>query len=136
MTESTFPAVDFDKVKETYVRPLGLQEIPRSNDALLVDGENCVFVEFKNGYVDGAKKYEVRKKIYDSSLIFSDIISKGISWMRSYVEYVLVYNEKANPTAVKERNSYVQPSASFDEFAKTVSGLAKKEYVGFGVNIF
>lgn len=140
MTESERPAVNFDQVKEEYVECLGLSEIPKSNDALLEDGKGgLVFVEFKNGYMDKKKQFDVRKKIYDSVLIFSDIVSAGISDMRKYVEYILVYNEKVNagnPEIVEEKKKHVQPSASFDCFAKEVSGLAGEEYVSFGVKIF
>lgn len=140
MTESTRPAVNFDKVKEEYIELLGLSEIPKSNDALLEDGKGgFVFVEFKNGYMDRTKQFAVRKKIYDSVLIFSDIVSAGISDMRKCVEYILVYNEAVNennPDIVKEEKIHVQPSASFDRFAKDVSGLAGEEYVCFGVKIF
>lgn len=137
MTESDFPAVNFDDVKKEYVEHLGLKEVPKSNDALLEDGKGkVVFVEFKNGYMDKVKQFGVRKKIYDSTLIFTDIVSIGISSMRTFVEYILVYNESANYDTIADKNKYVQPSASFDEFAKSVSSMAKTEYVAFGVNIF
>lgn len=48
MTLSTREAVNFDGVKEEYVKPLGVSEIPKSNDALFDDGKGfLVFVEFK-----------------------------------------------------------------------------------------
>jgi len=92
MTGSTRPAVHFDQVKEEYVKDLKLSEVPKSNDALITDGDDkFIFIEFKNGYMDRTKQFSVRKKIYDSVLIFSDIISIGISDMRTRVEYILVY---------------------------------------------
>ncbi|MBP3609495.1 MAG: hypothetical protein J6J42_04060 [Lachnospiraceae bacterium] len=137
MTESLLPAVNFDEVKDEYIKHLSVQEVPKSNDALIEDGKGrMVFVEFKNGYMDRPKQFSVRKKIYDSALIFTDILSIGISKMRTFVDYVLVYNEEVNQDIKEEKKKYVQPSPSFDVFAKTVSGLAKEEYVGFGVNIF
>lgn len=140
MTESTRSAVDFDKVKEEYVRSLRLSEVPKSNDALMSDEKGgLVFVEFKNGYMDKTKQFGVRKKIYDSVLIFSDIASVKISEMRTCMEYILVYNATANRNnldIIKEKKTHVQPSASFDSFAKGVSRLAREEYVCFGVKLF
>lgn len=140
MTESNRPVVSFDLVKEKYTENLGLSSVPKSNDALF-DDENgkLIFVEFKNGYIDSKKQFDIRKKIYDSTLIFSDIVSVGISNLRQCMEYVLVYNESANatnPDISDKKANYVQESTSFDKFAKTISGLAKDEYVGFGVKMF
>lgn len=137
MTESLFPAVNFDDVKEEYTKNLNLQEVPKSNDALIEDGKGkMVFVEFKNGYMDRAKQFSVRKKIYDSVLMFTDIVSIGISAMRTFVDYILVYNEEVNADIKEDKKRYVSPAPSFDAFAKTVSGLANEEYVAFGVKIF
>lgn len=139
MTESTIPAVDFDKVKEEYVKSLKLSEVPKSNDALMADKNNkLIFIEFKNGYMDRVKQFAVRKKIYDSVLIFADIVSTRISDMRTYIEYILVYNgdvNNNNPDFI-EKKTHIQPSASFTSFAKGVSSLAKEEYVLFGVKLF
>ena len=94
MTGSERTVVDFDLVKERYIEHLGLSDIPKSNDALLDAGEGkLVFIEFKNGYIDKRMQFDIRRKIYDSTLIFSDIVSAGISSMRQYMEYILVYNE-------------------------------------------
>lgn len=143
MTLSTREAVNFDGVKEEYVKQLGVSEIPKSNDALFDDGKGfLVFVEFKNGFMDRPKQYAVRKKVYDSALIFTDITSKGISYMRDHMKYILVYNETANQNndldedLKKKRKTAVQPSPAFDAFAKNVGKHAKEEYVCFGLKIF
>ena len=143
MTESDREAVDFDKVKAEYIEGLGLHEIPKSNDALLDDGRGTlVFVEFKNGLINSAEQFAIRKKIYDSVLIFSDITSMGISKTREIMKYILVYNETRNMTnhsdsqLAKKNALSVQPSPSFDTFAKTISGYAKEEYVYFGLRMF
>lgn len=63
MTLSTREAVNFDDVKEEYVKQLGVSEIPKSNDALFDDGKGfLVFIEFKNGFMDRPKQFAVRKK--------------------------------------------------------------------------
>lgn len=143
MTESSKAAINFDSVKEEYVKDLGLCEAPKSNDALLKDSKgNLVFVEFKNGFMDRQKQFALRKKIYDSVLIFSDITSMGISELRKNMKYILVYNEGVNQTnrtdrpLMEKQKSFVQPSPSFDYFAKTIGRHAKKEYVCFGLNLF
>lgn len=143
MTLSTREAVNFDGVKEEYVKPLGVSEIPKSNDALFDDGKGfLVFVEFKNGFMDRPKQFAVRKKVYDSALIFTDITSTGISYMRDHMKYILVYNETANQDndldeeLKKKRKTAVQPSPAFDAFAKNVGKYANEEYVCFGLKIF
>ena len=140
MTESDIPAVDFDLVKKKYVEELGLSVVPMSNDALFHHGEEkIVFVEFKNGYIGKKEQFNIRKKIYDSVLIYSDITKSGISSMREDVDYVLVYNEDINTGdsgQLEKGADYIQDSPSFDSFAKGVSALARERYVGFGVGMF
>ena len=64
MTESMYPAVDFDKVKDEYIKHLHLKDTPKSNDALIEDRTGkFVFVEFKNGHIDPREVYSIRKKI-------------------------------------------------------------------------
>lgn len=142
MTQSTRAAINFDEVKDEYVLNLGLSEIPKSNDALFDEGNgNLVFVEFKNGFMDRHKQFAVRKKIYDSALMFTDITSIGISAMRNNMKYILVYNETVNQTnpddeLQKKQKSTVQSSPSFDSIAKTLGQLANEEYICFGIKIF
>lgn len=143
MTTSKLPAVNFDGVKKDYVKSLMITGSLKSNDALFDDGKGClVFVEFKNGRIDSRLEFAIRKKVYDSVLIFIDITSMKLSDMRQCVKYILVYNETANKNknlgeeVTEERKTAVQPSASFDAFAKNIGKYAKTEYVGFGLSIF
>ena len=139
MTDSQRMAVNFDKVKEEYISNLSLVEVPKSNDALFLSRDNkLIFVEFKNGFMDGKKKFDVRKKIYDSIIILTDILDVGISHLRDQMEYVLVYNENINEDEkeILQKKSYVQPSKAYDSLAKGIFGMAKKEYVCFGYDIF
>lgn len=140
MTDSEKEAINFDNVKMEYVKELSLPEEPKSNDALFINKNNkLVFVEFKNGYMDNAKKYAIRKKIYDSIIILTDIVNMGISQLRENMEYILVYNEEVNENeqdVLEKQKSLVQPSAAFDSFAKSISSMANTEYVCFGVRIF
>lgn len=129
MTESAKEVVRFDGVKDNYIESLGLSDTPKSNDALMeIETGKLVFVEFKNGYMNKAEQFGLRKKIYDSVLIFSDITAQGISAMRECVEYILVYNEEANKDNldVEEKRAHVQASSSFDEIAKSIAGYARE----------
>lgn len=137
MTESIRPVIHFDKVKEEYIKELKLVEIPKSNDALFDEDDkgSIVFVEFKNGTINN---YELRKKIYDSVLIFTDITSSSISSMRKTVKYILVYNDSkvTEDRTEVDKEIFVEPSESYDTIAKATSKYAKKPYVKFGVNVF
>lgn len=110
MTESDLQVVNFDKVKEKYAKKLGVSETPCSNDALyLSEAGNYYFIEFKNGKIQSNVIYNVYNKIYDSLLIFTDIVDERVSFCRNNVNFILVYNEEKNPnnTDVKEDKSRV-----------------------------
>ena len=139
MTDSDREAVHFGGVKNKYIESLDIHDVPKSNDALFVNQENkLVFVEFKNGFMDGEKKFAVRKKIYDSVIILTDILDMGIGRLRGNMEYILVYNESVNEKEkdVLAKKSYVQHSEAFNSIAKSISRMANEEFVCFGVKIF
>lgn len=143
MTESNYPVINFDEVKEEYMKALALCELPKSNDALFYEGDKIwVFVEFKNARVSKTLQYELRKKIYDSVLIFTDITSTGISFMRNHMKYILVYNEEANKdnsqdlNLIKKQSEFVQQSKAYDDLAKTIMNYGKNEIICFGLKIF
>ena len=137
MTLSEVRVVNFDSVKREYIHELGLSVEPKSNDALYISTDGrLVFIEFKNGFIDREKQFAIRKKIYDSVLIFSDIVGLGISIMRKEVDYVLVINEDRNSGIVEETGNIVQPSTSYDDIAKYTSRQAKEKYIPFGIRIF
>lgn len=137
MTESEYPVISFDDVKNNYVKELGLSEIPRSNDALLAlpDG-SLVFVEFKNGYLDKKDQHDIRKKIFDSMLIFTDIVGEGISKTRKEMDYVLVYNQTKNPCETPNPKTAVAESSARDTIAKKLASLGNTSYAKFGLDIF
>ena len=97
MTELTIPAYNFDRVVHEYAKPYHLEKIPASNDALVQQGDHYYFIEFKSGNLAGGQKIaEVKRKIYDSLLIFNDIIGETISFTRAHMSYVLVYDPIKN----------------------------------------
>lgn len=142
VTSSEYPAINFDKVKEEYTAQMALKEVPSSNDALFICKDGVpVFVEFKGGYIDNRKIHSLRKKIYDSLLIFCDILSVNIKDTRKDMEYILVYRGDRNPDVVNdgpevENASLVVPAPHFDAFGKSVAKLAKKEHIQFGLSKF
>ena len=83
MTDSEIHVINFDKVKKSYIKDMGLSCTPCSNDALYIgEDEKAYFIEFKNGLVDNKTVYNIYNKIYDSLLIFNDIIQENISFCR------------------------------------------------------
>lgn len=140
MTEDMTEVINFDDVKKEYISVLSLSDMPASVDALLERADGYpIFVEFKNGRVNKQKQYEIQKKVYDSVLIFSDVVQCTIKNMREYAVFILVYNEEANSnnSEIKEHKpSYVQPSGAFDRLAKNIGKLAGDEYVCFKLKQF
>ncbi len=117
MTESTYPAVNFDCFKKDYNsnKFCGF----RSNDALLIPPDcnnKFVFIEFKNGCIEKniTDMTEIVEKIYESLFVFNEVKEENISFNKSNVVYVLVYNEEKN-------SKYALNSHS--------AKLAKKKYV-------
>lgn len=137
MTESQYQVISFDDVKNEYIKGLGLTDIPSSNDALLSlpDG-SLVFVEFKNGYIDRKDQHDIRKKIFDSMLIFSDIVETGISHTRTKMDYILVYNQAKNSPISGDAKTKVSDSEARDIIAKKLLGLGHTPYVKFGLGAF
>ena len=142
LTRSERVAINFDKVKEDYIQDLQLAQTPASNDALFETEDGAVvFVEFKNGYLDSKKGYELTKKIYDSMLIFSDITGITIGTSRNMMDYILVYNQEKNKehqSALERENpaTSVQESPSYNRFGDIVSSLGKTETVLFRLKKF
>jgi len=138
MTESLCEVINFDAVKNDYTKELKLVENPKSNDALfLAEDGRWTFIEFKNGFMDNQKKFDVRKKVFDSLLMFSDIVGKGISYTRTEVDYILVYNEAKNPNAEEgDKKTHVSESPARDNIAKTLMGKAHQTYIKYGLEIF
>lgn len=137
MTESDLEVIDFDKVKEEYIENLKLTEPPKSCDSLFfLDSNKKVFIEFKNGKVE---LFDVRKKIYDSILIYSDLTQCGISKTREEIKYILVYNydaNKNNRSYISDSSRNIQETEGFKVFSDFVSKNAKKPILRFKLNDF
>ena len=154
MVNSQLSVCPFDKVKEWYVSekvPLANPN-PKSNDALYFGKEECFFIEFKNGKISNEVNYEINKKIYDSLFILFDLEYKdkkgelvnSISYTRSKMTYILVYNEEnyAKFGATRQtsegikRQKEVSTSRHRNELYKTMRKLANEEFILFGLDQF
>lgn len=134
MTESTIKVVNFDTVKKKYVREKHLPHMPCSSDALCVtDNGNWNFVEFKNGSLDQSKIYEIYYKIYDSLLIFGELMDQSVGFCRDHVNFVLVYNESKN-SEDGEKGEQVTPSRV--TIGDYFSRKAGKKFIRFGLERF
>ena len=139
MTDSQIEVVDFDKVKDDYAGNLHLPIRPQSNDALHIAlGSNDTFIEFKNGSLRyEEKRKEVRRKVYDSVLMLTDIIGENISYTRKHLNYILVYNETKNPDDENiDVKTAVQESQAREEISKSVFRLAQERKILFGLERF
>lgn len=154
MTHSQMQVCAFDKVKEWYVSEKipKANPNPKSNDALYFGKEGCFFIEFKNGKISNEVNYEINKKIYDSLFLLFDLkyqdkngkMVDSISYTRDFMTYILVYNEenylKFGPTRQgkegEKRQRGVLQSYYRDKLFKTMRGLAKEEFILFGLDQF
>lgn len=134
MTESLLPVVDFDDVKTEYVRMYSCSPTPQSNDALaIIDGE-LYFIEFKDGNMR-REIHGVKRKIFESLLLFCDIINATISFTRKRVNYILVYNKQKSEAYIKyllEREE-VQETPSLDSLMDDLGKLAHHNIDYFGL---
>ena len=93
MTNSDLQVIDFDCLKDKYIGKIEFRGVGvKSNDALFIQDENYVFIEFKNGEMKNIKEFELHKKIYDSVFIFCDIFDKMLKDTRKELDYILVAN--------------------------------------------
>ena len=82
--------IDFDDVKTDFCSKFHKSnEVFKSADAMFYSEvkNKLIFVEFKNG-----KVRDVKTKLKDSLLVFSNIIDINLEFCREYLEYIVVYN--------------------------------------------
>ena len=144
MVDSEFPVIDFDKVKERYISNLSLMDTPKSNDALLQLDGKLYFIEFKDGNIK-SEIYGIRRKIYESLLIFCDIVGKNISFTRENMNYILVYNKENSKKYIQEMidkrkkesstlsKKEMNESLAFEQFRDIMGDLSKKKIDIFGL---
>ena len=92
--------IDFDDVKTDFCSKFHKSyKAFKSADALLYSEvkNKLIFVEFKNGKVK-----DVKTKLKDSLLIFSNIVDVDLKFCRKYLEYIVVYNYEKNKQYVEQ----------------------------------
>lgn len=134
MTESLLSVVDFDDVKNEYIRIHPCFPIPSSNDALAIIDGKLYFIEFKDGNMQ-SEIHDVKRKIFESLLIFCDIINDTISFTRQQVNYILVYNKQKSETYIKRllKRNEVQETPSLDSLMNDLGKLADYNIDYFGL---
>lgn len=155
MVDSSLDVCDFDEIKNWYVKEKipNVKPVPKSNDALFFSNDESFFIEFKNGNINSTVNFELFKKIYDSLFILFDlgytdmnkIKVNSISYTRSHMNYILVYNPnhyfEDKPTRqTKDGFERQTPSPSVsisrDTLYKSISNLAKEPFIKFGLDQF
>lgn len=156
MTQSEQEVFDFDAIKGKYVSECipHIRLAPASNDALWLDKNHMVFIEFKNGVIDGRLNNEIIRKVYDSILMLMDEkldISwwrsdylPNISYMRKHMDYILVYNEsKFNSSSLTrqttkgcDRQGDLQNSPNRAKLYRSLRHLAGRDLILFGLDRF
>ena len=116
MTESEFEVIDFDDVKEQYLRSKNSRsEELKSTYALLNCDQRIVFVEFKNGSMN-KEKQGIREKMKDSMFILADIVSRlghnricrfGFDGYRNlYFRKIVTYNDEQFNEDIKKNTKF------------------------------
>ena len=137
MTDSMLSVVDFDMVKNKYIKDLSLHEMPKSVDALYTDTDgNMYLIEFKNGTLDMKKQYSVQWKIFDSLLILSDIINERISFTRQNLNFILVYNYEKNPADAPDADCPQESQSRVNIGEYVYSKRGKRRFIRFSLERF
>lgn len=155
MCTGTLTVFDFDALKNWYVEEYvpNLTKAPCSNDALWLDNNHSVFIEFKNGKINSGENIKIIFKIYDSLLLLLDDkfdlswyrsdFRPNISYTREHMDYILVYNrekyDEKYPTAQTRKGlerQKVQESLHRTMIFKAARGWANKRVVLFGLDRF
>lgn len=135
--------IDFDDVKTAFCKKFHKSyEVFKSADALFYSEikNKLIFVEFKNGKVK-----DIKTKLKDSLLVFSNILDINLEFCRKYLEYIVVYNYEKNKQYVEqEKDKYRKEDQNksqslseeyIDGFVKRVSNFAKDEIILWGLGI-
>lgn len=129
MTFSEMNVINFDLVKRYYVNGLNLSENAITSVDAVVQIENKIlFVEFKNG---GVNNRNIKDKARDSLLVFLGIIGKDITFSRSNIDFIVVYNLQKNPLPKQVRKGQLQETPSKVDIADYFMKKGGKEFIRF-----
>lgn len=140
MTELSHPSLNYDKVVVKY-DALNNKNSSKSIDGLFIENNRKVFVEFKNGrlisdkQVNKNKILKIKKKIKDSNLILCDMLGEKEDFIKTNIDFVLVYSEIKNPKGSEHSDDNVDfnPSSWREKIGRRFLGLGKKELIRFGL---
>lgn len=132
MTESDYIAVNFDKVKEEYVRRHGLYYHPKSSDAIVEKDGKITIIEFKNGNIDRELVKAIREKMLSSVVMYCDLENRTPTFTRENVDFILVYNYDKNPFKANQ----IKNSRWKDDLRKGLYKKAKLRFKQFGLEQF
>ncbi len=140
MTDSNIQGYNFDLVKRYYTNSLHLsEEVAKSVDTIYYCEKNnsYIFIEFKNGNMKN-EKANVRQKVRDSLLMFCDMIHQNISFTRTNVDLILVYNKKKNK---KKSNNAISANSQNNDYGREelinhLFDLSNEHEILFGLQIF
>jgi hypothetical protein len=131
MTFCEMPVVNFDTFKNYYFKNMALKNVPSSCDALYMASPNDLFfIEFKNGIIEALKNYEIKVKIYESLLLFSEKFVQTVDFTRKKLTFILVYNENVKHGPVQFENT------GLNIIQKTLFALANTQKIRFGLYRF
>lgn len=141
MVEDDMEVISFDDVKNKYMKQnKGLfSDRLTSNDVLIEKNGKWYFIEFKNGNILKKDKKDIFIKIYDSVIIFQDIMNKDIDFCRENMVYVLIYNETRNDNDKREvlEQTEINVSQNRNIIGARLSGLAHRPWDAmFGLKKF
>lgn len=125
LSDSGVKAISFDEFKEFYCKSFNKRTILlNSVDAVFIEGNRIIFIEFKNGNIENKN---IKYKIKDSILMCSDILDVSIRYFRKHASAIVVYNQDKYP--VKNKGLEVIKSAVLNK-------ANNKEVVKFGLEMY
>lgn len=94
MIDDDRPIINFDHVKDQFAQSISPdgkkpKEGIKSADGYFQSGGRDFFVEFKNGKID---EKDLLTKIYDTAIVFCNLVNKSPEHLRLNGEFILVYN--------------------------------------------
>lgn len=127
LSQSPYPVLNGDKVKTAYTRNLHCSDACLASvDALFEKDGTLFWVEFKNERVSEKNAFRIKRKAYDSLLLFLDVSGLRRQAVRDRSEFILVYGADANAAKPAE--------SGLDLITDAVMKLAQTEFIRFGLD--
>lgn len=134
MIESDQTIIDFDLLQERYFKFHKSDRPFASMDGLWQIGDEWYFIEFKNGKIDHKTKKNIREKVTASLMTLLDILDETLSYARTHIHFILVYNPARNFSDKQSLQcDEIQDSPSRNYIKARINQFAKRRFVLFGV---